>query len=93
LDPNQVRGTLNTVLYGVTFVRELTDDEVERLATVVAADDRRERFREAIATVLRDGHLPEQTLELGGPHTEADLLNFLSRVNARLDNAPPPAPG
>ena len=31
MDANEVRGTLNTVLYGVIFTRELTDAEAERL--------------------------------------------------------------
>jgi hypothetical protein len=85
VDANEVRGTLNAVLYGLIFTRELTDEEAERLAASLARDDRRERFGEAIATVLRDGHLPEQALELRHPHTEAELLAFLARVGALLE--------
>jgi hypothetical protein len=93
LDANEVRGTLNAVLYGVIFVRELTDDEAQRVAASLAGDDRRERFREAIATALRDGHLPEQTLEFSRPHTEPELLSFLTRVLAHLDTPPPQPTG
>lgn len=85
MDADEVRGTMNAVLYGLIFTRELTDEEAERLGTSLARDDRRERFREAITTVLRDGRLPEQALELRHPHTEAELLAFLTRVNTHLE--------
>lgn len=83
MDSADVRGTLNTLLYGIIFARELGDDEVQRIAGEID-DDRRARFREAIAIVLRDGHLPAQTLEFYQPHTQAELLDFLARVSARL---------
>jgi hypothetical protein len=85
VDANEVRGTLNAVLYGVMFVRELTDDQADRLGAVLARDERRDRFREAMAAALREGRLPPETLESSSPHTEPALLDFLSRVAARLD--------
>lgn len=85
MDANEVRGTLNAVLYGVVFSPELTDDDAGRVAASLARDDRRDRYREAIAVALRAGHLPPETLEVSRPHPEAALLDLLSRVAARLD--------
>ena len=89
MDPEDVRGVMNQLLYPIDGARDLSDATVERLVdnlmegrlfSTPVAD-----FAEAIDHTLRAGALHPQTAEMSRRFSEPDLLDFLRRVARRLD--------
>jgi hypothetical protein len=97
VDPDTVRGTINMILYGIDFAPDLGDGSVDRCADAIVNHrgfrDPPARFAGAIDAVLRDGRLSEQALEMSfhRHYSEAELLDFLRRLRARLAALDPDA--
>lgn len=88
MDHNAVRGRIDELLYSIQFSRDLKDDI--RLDFVVESIREQRTFRhsaaeysEAIASVLRDGHLPPHVVPKG-IHSEGEVVHWLGRLAERL---------
>jgi len=88
MDHNAVRGRIDELLYSLQFSRDLQDDT--KLDFVVKSIREQRTFRhsaaeysEAIASVLRDGHLPPHVVPMGN-HDEVEVVHWLGRLAERL---------
>jgi len=88
MDRNAVSGRIVELLYSIQLSRDLQDDT--RLDFVVESIREQRTFRhsaaeysEAIASVLRDGHLPPQAVPKGN-HSEGEVVHWLGRLAERL---------
>jgi hypothetical protein len=88
VDQIAVRGRINELLYSILFSRDLKDDT--KLDFVVESIREQRTFRhsaaeysEAIASVLRDGHLPPNVVPEGN-HSEGEVVHWLGRLAERL---------
>jgi hypothetical protein len=88
MDQIVVRGRINELLYSILFSRDLKDDT--KLDFVVESIREQRTFRhsaaeysEAIASVLRDGHLPPNVVPEGN-HSEGEVVHWLGRLAERL---------
>lgn len=90
MDPNEVRGRMNELLYAIDSAPDLSDKVAARLvdnmiegrpfASTPVAD-----FADAIDQTLKAGALHPQTAEMSRRYSEPELLDFLRRVAERLD--------
>lgn len=97
MDPEDVRGVMNQLLYPIDGAPDLSDATVARqvdnlvdgrLFSTPVAD-----FAEAIDETLRAGALHPQTAEMSRRFSEPELLDFLRRVARQLEDRrpwPPP---
>ncbi len=94
MDENTVRGLMNQLLYGVDQVRDLTAAAaVEHCAERVIGQryfrQPAERYKQALEATLNRGSLPTQSRELSRRFSEAELLEYLARLDRRLDELRP----
>jgi hypothetical protein len=93
MDADEARGRINQLLYGVNMVRDLTDEAATARRAESIINQRNftrpvEEYVDAIAAVLREGHLHEQTRNLNPRHSEGELMEFLRRLAERLRSVP-----
>ena len=93
MDPNQVRGVMNQLLYPIDGAADLSDATVARLVdnmiegklfSAPVAD-----FAAAIEQTLRAGALPSSAAGISRRYTEPELLDFVRRVARHLDERKP----
>ena len=88
MDPDVERGALSQIVYGLIFVRDLTDPMVaEQLADAIV-DGRTfaaptADLVAAIDSALAKQRIPHQAVDLT-PHSEAALLAFLGPLRAAV---------
>src|SRR4051812_20331523 len=90
MDPNEVRGRLNELLYAIDGAPDLSDATAARLtdnmiegrpfAVTPVAD-----FAQAIDQARRAGALHPQTAEMSRRYSEPELLDFLGRLSRQLE--------
>ncbi|GAA4699259.1 hypothetical protein [Phytohabitans rumicis] len=93
MDANSVRGSVNAVPYGIDFAADLGDDTVRRLADSMIHQRHFPRpaaqYAEAVKAVLAAGQIPPQSLAMSTRYPEAELLDFLRRLDRHLDELRP----
>lgn len=94
MDPNMVRGLTNKLLYGIDRVPDLGDATmIDRLADAIInrrnLKDGVEAYHEAVGEVLRAGQLPPGSKDFVQRFSEPELLDFLGRLQRRLDALKP----
>lgn len=94
MDENVVRGLINQLLYGVDQFRDLTAEAaVEHCAERIIGQryfrQPAEWYKQALEVTLNEGSLPVQWRDLSRRFSETELLEYLARLDGRLDELRP----
>ncbi|MGX6604933.1 hypothetical protein ACWKSP_22800 [Micromonosporaceae bacterium Da 78-11] len=89
---------INSVLYGIDKIRDLTDEATQERFVQFMIDrryfpDSVDEYAEAIGHTVRAGRLPDTLTDPSRKFTEAEQLAFLAALDRRLEDRKPwPAP-
>ena len=99
MDPEDFRGRINQIVYGLYGIHVGDPAVAERVAEAIIEGGHFgstvDELSGAVDAALAQGHLHPQTMEVSH-HTEPDLLAFLRQLRTALDRRrpwPPPTRG
>jgi hypothetical protein len=93
MDDNEVSGLMGLFLYGIDKAPDLSPSTVDLMAddllNQVHFRQPAQDYFDAFGAVLRSGRVPSHAMETIERYSQPEILDFLGRLHAKLDQARP----
>ncbi len=96
MDPNDVRGTMNMILYGIDWAPDLSDASASQLIDAMIDgpifSSPVDELAEALRLTVAAGALHPEAVESSQKYTESEIFDFVGRVSDELERRRPWSP-